>query len=119
MCSDRDQIGSAQTVRRSVEFLGPGHHGRSSVPTSEKKKFQSRHGHSGWEKYLKLSEFGIGTYYQVHTYNLCISDFEIVSKRSGQFRDLPIISQLGKAQIPQIVMRYVQIVRKHAQLRYF
>ena len=38
--------------------------------------------------------------------------------RSGQFRDLPIISQWGKTQMPQILIRSVQIVQNHAQLGY-
>ena len=38
--------------------------------------------------------------------------------RSGQSRDLPIISQWGKTQMPQILIRFVHIVQNHAQLGY-
>ena len=41
------------------------------VTPPPKKTLQSRYGHSGWEKYLKLSRFGI----LPSTYNLLISDF--------------------------------------------
>ena len=41
--------------------------------------------------------------------------FYIGDLRSGQFRDLPIISQWGKTQMDQIVIRSVQIVQNHAQ----
>ena len=44
--------------------------------------------------------------------------FYIGDPRSGQFHDLPIISQGGKTQIPQILIRSVQIVQNHAQLGY-
>ena len=44
--------------------------------------------------------------------------FYIGDLRSGQFRDLPIISQWGKTKIPQIRIRSVQIVENHAQLGY-
>ena len=40
--------------------------------------------------------------YQVGTCYLCISDFYIGDLRSGQFRDIPIISQWGKTQMPQL-----------------
>ena len=57
------------------------------------KKIQYCHGHSGREKNLKLSEFGI----LLNTYSLYISDFLYTSDlRLGQFRDLLIISQWGK-----------------------
>ena len=42
--------------------------------------------------------------------------FYIGDLRSGQFHDLPIISQWGKTQMPQILIRSVQIVQNHAQL---
>ena len=55
-----------------------------------KKKFQSRHGHSGGEKVLKLSGFGL----LPSTCSLFISDiFYIGDLRSGQLYDLPFISQ--------------------------
>ena len=38
----------------------------------------------------------------IDTYNLYISDFDICDPRSGQFRDLAIISQWGKIQIVPI-----------------
>ena len=38
--------------------------------------------------------------------------------RSGQFRNLHIISQSGKTQMPQILIRSVQIAQNHAQLGY-
>ena len=54
------------------------------------------------------------------TYNLHISDFFYIGDlRSGQFRDLPIISQWGKIQMPQKLIRSVQIVQNHAQLGYW
>ena len=37
--------------------------------------------------------------------------------RSGQFRDLPIISQWGKTQVPQILLRSVQIVQNNCPFR--
>ena len=72
------------------------------------------YGHSARDKYLKLSGFDI----LPSTYNLYISDFVIGDLRSGQFRDLPIISQWGKTQVPQILIISVQIIQKHAQLGY-
>ena len=66
---------------------------------------------------LKLSGFGI----LPSTYNLYTSDFFFCTGdlRSGQFRDLPIISQWGKNQMAQILIRYVQIDQNHVQLGYF
>ena len=56
-------------------------------------------------------------YYQVPT--TCISRiFYIGDLRSGQFRDLPIISRRGKTKTPQIRIRFVQIVENHAQSGY-
>ena len=58
-----------------------------------RKKFQSRHGHSGGEKDLKLSRFGL----LPSTCSLFISDiFYIGDQRPGQLCDLPFISQWGK-----------------------
>ena len=71
--------------------LRSGHRVRSSDPTSEK-TFPSRHGHSGGEKVLKLSGFGL----LPSTCSLFISDiFYIGDLRSGQLCDLPFISQWG------------------------
>ena len=44
--------------------------------------------------------------------------FYIGDLRSGQFRDLPIISQWGKTQMPQILIRSAQLVQNHAQFGY-
>ena len=81
-----------------------------------RKAFQSRHGHSGGEKYLKLSGFGL----LPSTCRLFISDiFYIGDLRSGQLCDLPFISQWGGGtQMPQTLISSVQIVQNHAQLGY-
>ena len=99
-----------------LKILGPGHSRsgyqvRSSDPHL-RKSFQSRHGHSGGEKYLKLSGFGImpSTFVSRIIY---IGDL-----RSGRFRDLPILSQCEKTQMPQILIKSVQIVQDNAQLGY-
>ena len=63
---------------------------------------------------IKIWNFQDLIYYQVPT--TCISrTLYIGDLRWGQFRDLPIISQWGKTQVPQMLIRSVQIVRKHAR----
>ena len=58
-----------------------------------RKKLSNRHSHSGGEKYLKLSGFGL----LPSTCSLFVSDiFYIGDLRSGQLCDLPFISQWGK-----------------------
>ena len=74
---------------------------------------QWRYGHSGGDKNLKLSGF----YILPSTYNLYVSDF---LHRWPKVRPIlwPPLSQWGKTQVPQILIRSVQIVQKHAQLGY-
>ena len=101
-----------------LKILGPGHQRsgnqvRSSDPTSE--KLYNRVTATVVER--KVWNFQDLAYYQVPT--TCISRiFYIGDLRSGPFRDLPIISQWGKTQMPQILIRSVQIVQNHAHLGY-
>ena len=78
---------------------------------------QSRHGHSGVEEDLKLSDFG--RLPQVAS-NFLSRILYIVDLRSGHFRDLPIVSQWGNAQMHQMLSRPVQMAQSqnHAQLGY-
>ena len=66
---------------------------------------------------IKIWNFQDLIYYQVPT--TCISRIlNIGDLRSGQFRDLPIMSRWGKSQVPQILTRSVQIVEEHVQSGY-
>ena len=57
-----------------------------------------RSGHTRYRIGFKPSAF----HKVIDTYNFCISDFDICHQRSGQFRDLTIISQWAKIQIVPI-----------------
>ena len=100
--------------RNFPEIFGPGHQ-RSGQVTSPPKNLTIA-SRPQWlrerfdtfriwytTKYLQLVDLGF---------------FYIGDLRSGQFRDLPIISQWEKTQMPQILIRSVQIVHNHAQLGY-
>ena len=105
-----------QLFRNFPENLGPGHRRsghqvRSSDTTSEK----CYHRVTATVVERKIWNFQDLVYYQGLT--TCISwIFYIGDLRSGQYRDLPIISQWEKTQMPQILIRSVQIVQNHAQL---
>ena len=95
--------------------LRSGHRVRSRDPTSEK-SFQSRHGHSGGEKIWNFQDLA---YYQVPA--ACLSRIFFLY-RWPKVRSIvwpPLYKSMGKkTQMPQTLVRSVQIVQNHAQLGY-
>ena len=95
------------------DHLSSSYQVRSSDPTTEKKSNRV----TAIVVERQIRNFQDLVYYQVPT--TCISRifFYIGDVSSGQFRDLPILSQ-WKIQIPQMLIRSFQIVQTRAQLGY-
>ena len=102
-----------------LKILGPGHQSsghqvRSSDPTSENFTIVSR---PQWlrERFESFRIWYTTKYLQL----VYLGFFYIGDLRSGQFRDLPIISQWGKVQMPQMLIRGQFHHKINRQLRLF